>query len=369
MKTKQVASLTLAFVSMSAAVSMNASAQTAPSYEDKYFATPTQGSNPWAIVKTSDGTFWFTEYGANNLGHLDPATGVIEEFPIPTAGGAPMGMVVGPDGNLWFTEQQGNNIGRYEISSGTFDEFAIPTASAYPFAITVGNDGNLWFTESSPVFTAKIGRITTAGDITEFSLANGNADPTGITAGPDGNLWFAEQFPFYCEGDPTPPPARIGTMNASGFITEFDLPACHYPLNITAAADGNLWFTEQVNGQIGRITTGGTISEFDIPNLGINATPSAILAGSDGTIWFGEATGNTIDIVTNDGVVTIAKQLTLQNAGVNSLVEGPNPNGSGTAIWFTATDNIGVIYNTAANGSTTSSSDDLFFGDFDPGND
>jgi virginiamycin B lyase len=57
------------------------------------------------------------------------------------------------------------------------------------------------------------------------------------------------------------------------------------PYSITAGPDGNLWFTEQVN-QIGRITTSGVVTEFQIPSD--SCTPNAITTGPDGNLWFTE---------------------------------------------------------------------------------
>jgi streptogramin lyase len=362
MKTKTVASLALILATSSAF------AQTSSQWQDHYYSTPTTSSSPWNLVRGPDGNIWFTEYGANNIGKLDPTTGQIQEFIVPTAGSGPLGLVFGPDGNLWFTEQQGNNIGRFTLATGLFDEFPIPTVNAYPFSIAVGSDGSLYFTESSPDLNAKVGKITMAGDITEIDLSDGQADPTGITRGSDGNIWFAQQFPYDCSADPTPPVARFGTMSASGTVSEFDLPPCHYPLNVASGSDGNLWFTEQVNGQIGTITTGGTVTEFDIPGVGVYSSPTAITASADGNIYFSENMGNTIDVVSPTGAISIAKQLTLAQANVNGMVEGPNPFGSGTAIWFTANDSIGVMY-LDANGTSGAGTDNIFDATFDGSND
>ncbi len=41
-------------------------------------------------------------------------------------------------------------------------------------------------------------------------------------------------------------------------ITEFNVPtATSNPVDITAGPDGNIWFTENLAGRIGRITPGG----------------------------------------------------------------------------------------------------------------
>ena len=54
------------------------------------------------------------------------------------------------------------------------------------------------------------------------------------------------------------------------------------PSGIVATAGGILWFTEPGIGAIGRITTGGAITEF--PGSGSSA--SAIAAGPDGALWY-----------------------------------------------------------------------------------
>jgi virginiamycin B lyase len=86
----------------------------------------------------------------------------------------------------------------------------------------------------------------TAGTITEFPIPTKSA-PIGITAGPDGNVWFTEIMQGV---------GKIGRITPSGTITEFQTPTANSRLEgITAGPDGNLWFTEGSAGKIGRITT------------------------------------------------------------------------------------------------------------------
>lgn len=80
------------------------------------------------------------------------------------------------------------------------------------------------------------------------------AGPQGIAAGPDGNVWFTEEFG-----------GRIGRITPAGVITEFPIgrpvPGCDpdiepcgvRPGGIAAGPDGNLWFTEYNGGRIGRV--------------------------------------------------------------------------------------------------------------------
>jgi streptogramin lyase len=77
-----------------------------------------------------------------------------------------------------------------------------------------------------------------------------------------------------------------------GAFSEFPIPTANSePVGITAGPDGNVWFTELAANKIGRITPGGTISEFPIPTGG---RPGRIAAGPDGNLWFTAKLGNKI---------------------------------------------------------------------------
>jgi streptogramin lyase len=252
---------------------------------------------PSGIAKGPDGNLWFTEYDGNLIGRISP-DGIITEFPPLKIGNSqPVGIVAGPDGNLWFTEQGSNKIGRIS-PSGTITEFplprgSLPNGSSGPVGIAVGSDGNLWFTEHDD---SKIGRISPSGTVTVFP-APGN--PRGIAAGPDGNLWFTEDFG-----------SQIGRITPSGTVTEFSLPstssgnAAWIAVGIAAGPDGNLWFTEVlyqqgavISSKVGRISPGGTVTEFSLPTASSN--PQGIAAGPDGNLWFTENGSNRIGRITS----------------------------------------------------------------------
>jgi streptogramin lyase len=70
------------------------------------------GGSPGSLAAGPDGTFWMTEADPNKIAQLDPATGVVTEFPLPSPRSSPYEITLGPDGNLWFVEAAGNRIGR-----------------------------------------------------------------------------------------------------------------------------------------------------------------------------------------------------------------------------------------------------------------
>jgi streptogramin lyase len=153
--------------------------------------------------------------------------------------------------------------------------------------------------------------------ITEFPIPTSPSNPNGITAGTDGNLWFTENL-----GN------QIGRITTAGVVTEFPIPtAGSYPQGITAGPDGNLWFTEFAVNQIGRITTAGVVTEFPIPTAA--SLPGGITAGPDGNLWFTENLGNQIGRITTAGAVT---EFPIPTAASEprSITVGPDGN-----LWFT----------------------------------
>ena len=66
---------------------------------------------------------------------------------------------------------------------------------------------------------------------------------------------------------------------------------------ITAGADGNMWFTESDANKIGKMTLSGQHTEYAVPTP--NAGLGPITSGPDGNIWFGEI--GKIGKITPDG--------------------------------------------------------------------
>jgi sugar lactone lactonase YvrE len=119
---------------------------------------------------------------------------------------------------------------------------------------------------------------------------------------------------------------KIGRITTGGVITEFSLPGGSYPFGITAGADGNLWFVERFGNNVGRITTAGAITEFPIPTSG--SQPFKITAGPDGNLWFTEDFGNNIGRITTAGVIS---EFSIPTAGSapGGITAGPDGN-----LWF-----------------------------------
>jgi streptogramin lyase len=311
-----------------------------------YTAGLQAGSEPSSLVVGEEGDLWFvdSDEAGPAIGRVTPS-GTITEFKSTKNQNAesitlkePGDIVLGPDGNLWFTDStffyEGHNsaIGRV-TPSGTITEFEMPEAVSTPEQIIDGPDGNLWFTDPSRgPFNRAIGRITPAGVITEFNTwtALGNTDaPRSIAVGSDGNLWFTAEH-------------AVDKITTAGAITQYTagLQTGAVTEQIVAGPGGDLWFTDggsfhetheggYYEGAVGKITTGGTITEFTGHHLHPGFSRPSLVEGPDGNIWIADERGS-LDRVTASGQLTTFFLGLTDEVSPTMLAIGPG----GQDIWF-----------------------------------
>ncbi len=257
------------------------------------YPIPTTNCYPREITTGPDGNIYFTEFGANKLGRINPTTHAITEFSIP-ADSQPWGIVTGPDGNLWFAERGGNSttgsaIDSFNPTTHVFSSYATYLGNGNylgvgPTGLTTGIDGNLWFT----TYDGAVGSINpTTHVIQEYPIPTSGATSYDIATGPDGNLWFTM---------PSANPGSEGQQvvsfnpNTQAFYP-IAVPGGGEPYGITTGPDGNLWFAEAGTGQVGRINpTTDALTQFPI------SAGRGITTGPDGNLWL--ASGSTITVAT-----------------------------------------------------------------------
>ena len=268
-----------------------------------------------------------------------PISVTINEYPVPFPGisGGAGAIAVGSDNALWFWQDK---LGVPNISvlwrittSGTTSSYQGPGLGGFQ-SLTPGPDDALWYASGN-----NIGRVTTSGAFSSYPLASIPMpfyQSYGIVAGPDGALWFTA---WIGRSLGTAPSSSIGRITTAGAITLYDLPdPTSAPNGIAVGSDGALWFTE--TGKIGRITTSGTITEYPV------TVPSSyalewIAAGPDGALWFTESSigGNPIiGRITTAGALTEYSVPWGDSGAEEYITAGPDG-----AVWFTAGANIGRI--------------------------
>ena len=116
---------------------------------------------------------------------------------------------------------------------------------------------------------------------------------------------------------------QIGRITTSGAVTEYNVPE---PDDITVGPDGALWFTD-LSG-IGRITTAGVVTQYPVP---AGTGPKGIVTGPDGALWFGDNGTDAIGRMTTSGTIT-EYPFPAGCPAVKDIAITPGPDG---ALWFT----------------------------------
>ncbi len=184
-----------------------------------------------------DGGAWYTGYGANVLGRVDPASGQVKEFSLPTADSGPHGLTIDPQGHVWYTGNRAALIGRLDPATGKVTEYRMPDPQARdPHTPILGKNGTLWFTVQSGNY---VGRLDTAtGAVTLKQVATPKAMPHGI-------ILTRADIPFFALSGTN----KIGRINPQSMdITEFTLPEGARPRRLAVAAGDFIWYGDSATG-------------------------------------------------------------------------------------------------------------------------
>jgi streptogramin lyase len=178
-------------------------------------------------------------------------------------------------------------------------------------------------------FSVPTTRAATVPVITEIAIPSANAGADFMTTGSDGQLWFTEQTAGKI--------GRVSGIGTAPVVSEFPLPnPSSSPGQIASGPDAALWFVEPTTNMIGRITTGGTVTEFPIPSpasMPAGIAPAPIMFLPSGAVvrslWFTEAAANKVANITTDGVIT-EYPIPTPNAGAGQITLGPDLQ----SLWF-----------------------------------
>ncbi|HET9341312.1 MAG TPA: hypothetical protein VFO25_00105 [Candidatus Eremiobacteraceae bacterium] len=266
---------------------------------------PTPGEAPVGIAAAPDGSMIYTAPASHILGRI-ATNGAITEVQLPS--NVSPGMVaVDAAGDVWFT----NNlfIGEY-TAGGTLLSFPIPSGNSAS-DIAIGADGNPWF-----VAGQSIGVVIPSGSVVQYSIDAASS----LAAGFSSDLWtlgaiqsvggFVDrvstqgavlqrlEFQDITIGPIARGPGNkmwIGQAGAIGAIYPhnillYQLPISPYasgewgPLGLVEGPDKALWFTANLPGYIGRMTSQGAFTPHEIPAP--RTAPESMAVGANGAIWF-----------------------------------------------------------------------------------
>jgi streptogramin lyase len=270
--------------------------------------TPVSGPGAGAWTVGSDGALWFTVRAGSpsapaEIARLDLHSDAVSTYPAGLYYQEPSGppgpglnppdvLAAAPGGTIWFASDIVAALGRLAIGTGsvTINDALVsgPDGGPTPAAgnsMIFGPGSKIWLNTGDPsVPVETLDPNTGQVRIPKLGHAGPNAaggfmlTVTNFAVGSDGNLWFTDNFG-----------GVIGRITArTDKLSLYSLPSGASPDTITAGRDGNLWFLDDsehvirsINPRTGKVRTFGRFS----------LSPRDLTAACDGNIWVGESTG------------------------------------------------------------------------------
>ena len=116
---------------------------------------PQRLDQPHDVIGTPDGKIWYSDFGQEYIGNLDPKTGKVTKYPYPQFKpgyiGGGLELDADNDGNLWLANMFQGGIIRFDPRTKTFAQFAVPPAANPDYTQEsmvmpshAGVDGKVW---------------------------------------------------------------------------------------------------------------------------------------------------------------------------------------------------------------------------------
>jgi streptogramin lyase len=263
------------------------------------YALPRASIQPHDVVVDRGGRVWFSDFGGQILGELDPKTGKVTEYTVPTSRPKePKGdldLELDEQGNLWMGRMNQGGVAEFNYHTHRFKIYEVPK----PF-ITLATqqpmvapehwevDGNVWMNdESLPGLyrvNVKTGHwrrwlpygVMKGGGGGEYAFGRPHS-LYGIYADKHNNAFFCD---FAGE--------NIGEVDAkTGKVTLWPTPTPHSrPRRGDLDAKGRLWFGEWNADKIGEFdTTTHKFKEWPVPVPYF--APYQVVRDKWGNLWTG----------------------------------------------------------------------------------
>ena len=303
---------------------------------------PRKDWEPHDVIVDHLGMVWFSDFGDQFMGRMDPATGKVEAFPTPMmkADGSPKGgLEIGeaPNGDIWLSGMYQGGVYRWDRATSTVTAYKIPdkwqTASTQESMVSPQHsdvDGYVWTNDQQNHALLRLDPKTGTYDhMGETKDANGKPIP-GYGMPTD-----LKNRPFLLEFSGT----RVGWFNpetkiAEVFTTPFQGSA---PRRGRVDAKGRLFFSEYRANSIAMFDPETkSFKEWKLPTPW--SAPYDVVATTDGEVWAGSMSNDMVNrLNTQTGEVVdyllprptnIRRVFVEEKGGKKALWVGSNHGGS-----------------------------------------
>jgi virginiamycin B lyase len=231
---------------------------------------PRKEALPHDVVIDSDGHAWYTDFGNQMLGELDPKSGKVTDYPLPLLRAdqpkGSLGLEFDPDGNLWIGMSYQAGAAKFDRKTKTVTAYPLPKeftdATTQTNMVTPTNmyvDGKAWMSD------------TASRHLYRLDIKSGQWEDKGEATAADGNKISGYGIPtdknnnvYMLEFGNT----RIGMLDAKTNVAKiWTTPIVRSrPRRGRLDDQGHLWFAEYGGNGIGMFDpTTEKIKEWKLP--------------------------------------------------------------------------------------------------------
>jgi virginiamycin B lyase len=216
---------------------------------------PRKTIEPHDVILDAQGTVWYSNFGEQAVGKMDPKTGKVTEYQIPIQKkGFPtgeLGLQTDKDGNLWFGMMFQGGVAKFDPRTEKFEVFAAP-----------------------PDYNKDMAQINMAAPQSSYV---------------DGKVWTQNNgFAAIHRLD-----LATGKMETFDPFHDSKEGENHNIYDVIPDAHNNAYFTDFANQHIGRVDAKtGEVTLYPTPTKG--SAPRRGQIDAQQRIWFGEYRGNRI---------------------------------------------------------------------------
>ena len=122
----------------------------------------------YGIYADSKNNIFFMDFGGENVGKIEAATGKLTLFPTPTPRSRPRRGRMDEQDRVWFAEWRAEKIGMFDTKTEKFREWNVPTPYTAPYDVVLDKNGKLW---TAGMNTDRVLRMDLdTGEFTEYPL-------------------------------------------------------------------------------------------------------------------------------------------------------------------------------------------------------
>ena len=251
-----------------------------------------------ASINLSEGTTW--EYPLKTLPRPKgrATQGIITEYDLPRPSIEPHDVIVDKDGSAWYTNFGEQNIGKLDPKTGKVTEYQLPELKkGWPqgsLGLRPDKDGHLWF---GMMYQGAIGRfdpkaekVTTYSLPPEMNKAMAQVNMVRAeSAAVDGKVWSQNNgFAAIHRLD-----LATGNIETIAPFKDSQVGENHNIYDIVPDSQNNVYFTDFAQEHVGRIDAKTEkVTMYELPTK--KSAPRRGMMDAQDRMWFGEYRGNKI---------------------------------------------------------------------------